>query len=498
MVYRQQVKTGMTQGIDLSGARRQVASAVGEQIKQNEAIHTAYQKSRQTQQNEAIDLASSNMKTAFESMSTDPQEFQKFSAKNKEELTKSFNEPEDKAYFMARYDMLSNPYLAKAEKGFVKEQDKKNINSKRNLMSGFLADAEGGMDLIFTGEPGGEDLNKQLNAYYENRYATDDNGNKIFTEAQIKDIEKLNDNKGYYGVQAVVADKLYVDNKAIYSLRDEMLSDKEGFMKKKNMSSEEFNDSIKYLDTTIKALEPKKDAKETKSEKKAKKLAEAGFDEETALQKRFDILQQGNKFEFSKGVVKNPDLDNLESVVAFRQEIKESGLVLTDAEEKGFLKDTSNAIYRMAQDEYGKDYERKDFWFKKDEVDNVGNTTIPAIDERSEYENENNASIEFRAKVYEDTITKLYENGLSLDNDNQDSINKARQISDSVYTNNMRSRFPTASAYEDKDLLKNSTFQQLMMDEERKVLYPNGLTLPRLRKAVEQPTKGKFTVEVIG
>lgn len=218
----------------------------------------------------------------------------------------------------------------------------------------------------------------------------------------------------------------------------------------------------------------------TKQEKMQKAIEQENIKTETLS--RYDI------FDIKNGEVKNKQLNNIESLVQFKQELKNSKASFVNPKTKKvddkfntINSQTQTALYKMAQNDFGEQNTSVNKWNEfGSNYHMVGNNVLSNIDTRIPQKTDK--YISFKASVYEDTVIALTDNGLDLYSEDPKQIEKAQEVANKVYLNRIRGEFGGLEQYKDETLLKSGTFENLDLNKRRNILFPKGANNFKIEK----------------
>lgn len=208
------------------------------------------------------------------------------------------------------------------------------------------------------------------------------------------------------------------------------------------------------------------------------------FVADTNLQSRFKEFRMTDS-----GIIKNPDLNNLSSLIEYRQELKNNRSAMSESKYKTINSKTRNSLYRMATNMYGEKGKPVDYvmqFWKDDIPSTVGNNVFSNIDFRVAKEGDEYNTL--RADLYEETAVELSKQKIDLDDGDVEIINKAQEIANKVYVDKMRSVYGGLPNITDENLLRPEVFENIEMNRKRSILYPEGVKTPP-RKEPAEPTK---------
>lgn len=205
-----------------------------------------------------IDAQTANGKNvinnAYAVYKDNPEKFNETVKNGLDKISKNFTNDQDVVNFYTSMNLVRNPYDVKVGNNFIKKtNDDKVATIRMNFESNKQSFINGASIMIGADNQASKDMKMQMTAMYMGRHQKDAFGENIYTNAQIKEIEELYDNSGYYAIMDFVQD---FPDKA-EEFKEQLLNNPADFKKKHSITTDGFDKLIDSLDKVSKRIPPK-------------------------------------------------------------------------------------------------------------------------------------------------------------------------------------------------------------------------------------------------
>ncbi len=441
-MYKKQIKTAIVNPVSNSGIIQAVSqNVVGvSKFAEDRANIIKKQRLKQAQLEynslllDATSSLSNSMYNSYSNLSANPEKLGKDFMETKNKLSAGLPD-EMKLDIEKQYLTLKNTYLIKANENYKNKLDSQNRDSILSFIDSKLGSAQVYYDNMFNGT-----LTPETTADYQiNKQVMDktllQTGTKGQNLIKTSDVEKINKTFNQTKLSSAFNhfNGLFEnDTDTFVSNYDKWIQQPQTIQEQYDLSQEDYNKITSYIGKLKKSIdEEEKDGVYSLRKTPQQKIMDAVvLTELDSRYKFFNIKNKDGKFK-----IRNSDLNNVESVIDFRNAVREARANnnITNSQYKNFLSNTTLALNQiMGNNKRLKDGDR---WFITTAGEQINNRI------NDFFKNDSDSYIDDRVFFYENAFNVAKENKINLNASDQKTLDSVNNIMDAIKEQYVKDRF---------------------------------------------------------